>query len=225
VSVDVNTSIAKPLCEAEIAINAFFEELSGITTDDGVLDFCRRSHLHGTPKIFERNEAGFYSFRNRIAQKFGVYFREVFIMGSAKLGFSPIKKKIFDYDSDIDVAIVSSVLFDKIMELIYTYQTQLRLNRRAVTERELVSYHRFLEYTAIGWVRPDLLPTSFKVVEMKNDWFDFFKSISYGKSEIGDYKVSAGVFKNYDYLERYTLTGVRSLQSTVKREPINVAAD
>ena len=52
-------------------------------------------------------------------------------------------------------------------------------------------------------MRPDLLPCKVQVETVKKEWFDFFKSISYGKSTVGNYIVNGGVFKNFHYLERY----------------------
>ena len=60
----------------------------------------------------------------------------------------------------------------------------------------------------MGWIRPDKLPISFALSTLKNDWFDFFRSISNGKSEVGNYKVAAGVFRSYDHLESYLLDGL-----------------
>jgi len=175
--------------------------------------------------VFEGAEDAYYEFRKRIARKFDINFHEVFITGSAKLGFSPHQRKPFDLDSDIDVAIISAELFERIMQSIHGYQMQLRENRRAVHENELGMYHQFLEYGAIGWMRPDKLPTSFRVQEMKREWFDFFKSISYGKSEVGNYKVTAGAFKSYSHLEQYIMSGLRSLRSSLLVGATNAAAD
>lgn len=190
----------------------FLLELEEIREEKNLLDFCRRKMLHGTPHVFSNNEDGYYAFRRRIAAEFEVGFHEVFIVGSAKLGFSPRKGKEFDLDSDIDVAIVSEKLFDEIMINIYNYQMQLRENRRAVTDNELKVYHKFLEYCAMGWIRPDKLPTSFRVDELKQNWFDFFNSISHGKSEVGNYQVSAAVFKGYTFLEGYILSDMNTLR-------------
>lgn len=197
----------------------FLKNLAQANTDEHLLDFCRRTSLHGTPFVFRGREDDYYNFRKKIAQKFDVSFHEIFITGSGKLGFSPGKNKVFDYDSDIDVALISSDLYEKIMFYIHSYQMELRENRRAVSAWELDRYHKFLEYGAIGWMRPDLLPTSFRIKEIKNDWFDFFDSISYGKSEIGNYKVTAGAFKSYAHLEKYTLSGLRSIRSKIQMEP------
>lgn len=196
----------------------FLTRLKQINNDKECLDFCRKSLLHGTPWIFKNKDAEYYEFRKRIAEKFSISFHEVYITGSAKLGFSPYKKTIFSYDSDVDVAIVSSQLFEKIMESIREYQMQLRESRKAVSEWEIHKYHKFLEYGAIGWMRPDHLPHSFRVKSLKDDWFDFFTSISYGKSEVGNYKVSAGVFKTYKHLEQYTLSSIKSLKTALSVE-------
>jgi predicted nucleotidyltransferase len=206
-------------------IENFLNSLKDIPDEGALLDFCRKHSLHGTPRIFDGAEDKYYDFRKRIAEKFSINFHEVFITGSAKLGFSPHKKKMFDYDSDVDVAIVSADLYERIMSTIHEYQMELRENRKAVSENEIRRYHKFLEYGAIGWMRPDLLPTSFRMKELKRDWFDFFDSRSYGKSEVGNYKVAAGVFKTYKHLEKYTVSGLRSLKMKTEIGAVNVTAD
>ena len=189
-------------------------KLSG---DAGALvEACRRHLLHGTPHVFASREGAFFDFRRRIADKFSVGFHEVFVVGSAKLGFSPYKNKLFDLESDIDVVIVSAQLFETFMGQIGAYQGELRRSRRSVSTRELVMYHRFLEYSAIGWIRPDKLPLSFSLSNLKEDWFNFFGSISNGKSEVGNYKVSAGIFRTYAHLETYLLEGLTEVYEAQK---------
>ncbi|TON84954.1 hypothetical protein CGH47_24325, partial [Vibrio parahaemolyticus] len=69
---------------------------------------------------------------------------------------------------------------------------------------------------ALGWVRPDKLPVSFQMGSVKSDWFDFFNTLSYGRSEVGNYKVSAGVFKSYQHLENYIVSGLIDVQKRAK---------
>ncbi len=178
-----------------------------------LLETCRRYLLHGTPHVFLGREEEFFDFRRRIADKFSVSFHEVFVVGSAKLWFSLYKDKQFDLDSDIDVVIVSEHLFDTFMEKIRAYQNELRRSRRTVTDKELKMYHQFLEYIARGWIRPDKIPLSFRLSDLKDDWFAFFKSISNGKSEVGNYKVTAGIFRSYVHLEHYLLNGLQEIYS------------
>jgi hypothetical protein len=190
------------------------EAVDAAPTSDDVLDLCRRHVLHGTPFVFSGNEEGYYRFRKRIADRFAISFHEVYITGSAKLGFSLFGAKAFDLDSDIDVALVAPSLYERIMNEINAYQMALRESRRTVTERELEMYHTFLEYTAIGWIRPDKLPLSFNIGLMKSDWFDFFRSISSGGSEAGNYAVNAGVFRTYGHLENYQFRGLQRLRNS-----------
>jgi hypothetical protein len=188
------------------------QEFLGILKTQGdstaLVDTCRKHLLHGTPFVFQGREDEFFEFRRRIADKFSIGFHEVFVVGSAKLGFSPHKPKEFDLDSDIDVVIVSNRLFEEFLDVIRNYQMELRRSRRTVSYREQDMYHQFLEYVAIGWVRPDKLPLSFQVKDIKDDWFAFFRSISNGKSEVGNYHVTAGIFKSYYHLENYLLSGL-----------------
>ncbi len=192
-------------------LDEFMHKLSNQTTENELLDFCRKYVIHGTPHVFINRNEDFYEFKKRISCKFDISFHEVFITGSGKLGFSPFKNKTFDYDSDIDIALISPVLFESIMKDVSRYQMRFRKAREVVSEKELIMYHEFLEYVALGWIRPDKLPISFQMKTFKNDWFAFFQSISNGHSEVGNYKVSAGVFKSYEHLEEYILSGMKDL--------------
>jgi hypothetical protein len=192
---------------------SFGNELKQKKSPELLLDFARKYVLHGIPYVFQTREDDYYEFRKRIANKFNIPFHQVYIAGSAKLGFSPLKMKQFDLDSDIDVALISAELFESFMRQIALYQMQYRRARFSIHENELKMYHEFLEYVAIGWFRPDKLPISFQMNVVKNDWFDFFKSISYKQSEVGDYKVTAGVFKSYEYFESYTVDGLEKVRN------------
>ena len=118
-------------------LETFFDDISKLKNEEKIIDFCRKSLIHGIPYIFTENQDDYYEFRKRIANEFDVDFYEIYITGSAKLGFSSLKQKKFDYDSDIDVAIVSPQLYEKMLELIYEYQMELRQARKSVNVREL----------------------------------------------------------------------------------------
>ena len=169
------------------------------------LHFVKKYFFHGTPYIFQEREYEYFEFRNRIANNFGIGFHEIFIVGSAKFGFSYFKKTALNYDSDIDVVIVNESLFEDYYSKICDYQYQLDRMYRAISLQETKTYSEFLKYLVKGWMRPDKLPASFKVDLLKREWFDFFKSISYDKSEVGNYKVAGALYKNYNYLEKYYL--------------------
>ena len=194
----------------------FYDDLLSLESDDDVIDYTRKRLLHGTPFVFKSREDDFYEFRKRISENFNISYNEVFITGSGHLGFSPHKKTVFSYESDIDVAIVSLNLYNEIMESVRLFQMELRKSRYVITRSQQNNYHKFLEYIAIGWIRPDLLPVKFAPKKIKTEWSDYFKSISYGESEVGDYKVSAGLFKSYFHLEKYTVSGIQSVKASLK---------
>jgi predicted nucleotidyltransferase len=200
-----------------VNLEDFLLALEAQDTTELQYDFCRKFVLHGTPYIFNGRDDEFYEFRKRISNKFKIPFHEIYITGSGKLGFSPHKRKRFDYDSDIDVAIISPFLFESIMRNIADYQMRFRKARTVVRECELTMYHEFLEYVALGWIRPDKLPISFQMKTFKNDWFEFFQELSYGKSEVGNYKVNAGVFKSYEHLEDYIVSGLLDVRNSQLR--------
>lgn len=193
------------------SLEEFNSELILLENDDEILNFTRKYVIHGVPHIFQGNEEKFFDFRKTISDKWDVIFNEVFITGSAKLGFSYYKNKKFDENSDVDIAIISPVLFDKVMLGIENFQWKLRNKEITLTEYELKQYNVFLRYLVIGWIRPDKLPVSLTLSDrvLKNDWFDFFKKISNGKSEIGNYQVNAGIYKDYFHFERYVFDGVK----------------
>lgn len=194
-----------------MTLENFRMEILEADTSQKKLLFVQKFLFHGIPAVFKNKEEAYFEFRNRIANKFGVGFHEVFIVGSAKLGFSYYKGTEFNYNSDIDVVIVNEKLFEDFYFKIAEYQYQMDQQIKTVDLNETKTYTLFLRYLVKGWMRPDKLPTSFQIDLLKTEWFDFFKSISYNQSEVGNYKVSAGLFKNYEYLEKYYTKSVENV--------------
>ena len=140
--------------------------------------------------MFDNREEDYFEFRNTIAKHFGIGFHEVFIVGSSKLGYSYHKDSTFSLESDIDVVLVNENLFESFYYNVCEYQYGIDNGLVTITQAERTVYNQFLKY---------LVQNS----AIKSEWFNFFESISYGKSPVGNYKVSGGLFKNYNYLEKY----------------------
>lgn len=167
--------------------------------------------LHGTPAVFEKREEDFYDFKNRIAKQFSIGTHEVFIVGSAKQGFSYYKQRDnFTYESDVDVAIISHELYEQYSIYIREYEYKRKAGLVALTGRDESRYKRFLRNFALGWIRPDIFPEILNDHTETPSWSDFFKSISSDRSEVGDYEVRAGIFKSYEYLKEYHMYGLKS---------------
>lgn len=199
-------------------IQEFKKVLLRTHTDDERINFIRKYFFHGLPYIFNGREHDYFEFRNNISKYFNISFHEVFIVGSGKFGFSYSKNTIFSYDSDIDVVLVSESLFDYYYEKICDYQYRMDKHHRLISLDEKKEYANFLRYLVKGWMRPDLLPISFQVELLKKEWFDFFKSISYNKSSVGNYKVAGGLYKSYKYLEKYYISNINSFYKKLKIE-------
>lgn len=113
-------------------------------------------------------------------------------------------------DSDIDVSIVSADLFEKYVKTVSDLQYQIDKGKVRMTQSEMGKYNQFLKYLVKGWMRPDLLPPIMNEYLNKDNWFEYFRSISYGKSQVGNFKIAAGLFKNFDYMERYYVESLKA---------------
>jgi hypothetical protein len=75
---------------------------------------------------------------------------------------------------------------------------------------------KFIRYLSTGWMRPDLLPSNtIEFEKIRHEWDEFFRNISYGKSEVGNYKVKAGLFKSQRYAEKYYRSSIGNVQNKI----------
>lgn len=200
-----------------MTIEQYKVQVAQIESQEERETFTQKNFFHGNPYVFHGREHDYYHFRKRIGENFNIAFTEVLIVGSSKFGFSPYKLTEFSFDSDIDVVLINENLFDKYFDLISNYQYNIRRQIIRLNESQLKNYNKFIRYFVMGWMRPDLLPqntTEFQ--ELKQEWDDFFLTISYNKSEVGNYKVKAGLFKNQHYAEKYYRFSVEQTQIRLK---------
>jgi hypothetical protein len=136
-----------------------------------------------------------------VADYFNIHPSEVLIVGSAKLGFSIAQDKRycpFGDQSDIDIAIVSTYLFDKIWQQVFNYWEEYE------NIDSFVYWSRgndFKGYLFRGWIRPDKLPPT-RVFSLGRDWFEFFRGLTQ-TGLYGPYNITAGLYKSWYYLEKY----------------------
>lgn len=168
---------------------------------------------HGTPYIFKNNEDLYFDLKYAIANKFGLKSPEmVRMVGSAKLGFSISPKKVWKHfsedDSDIDMVIISRSIFESFWTELYDFNIDLTSRK----DREQEKYNAFKNYFFKGWLRPDLFPFNFG---KRNEWFDFFKSISYGK--YGKPKIAGAIYYDFSFFEKYHIKNIHNLrEETIK---------
>lgn len=199
-----------------MTIEEFIAELKAVSTEIERTTFIQRNFFNGTPFVFRERDGDYYNFAKRIADQFNIRYTDINIVGSSRFGFSPYKFTEFSFESDIDVTICNETLFEQYFELISDYTYQLRYREIFLRKEQYNQYIKFLKYFSTGWMRPDLLPSNtVEFIEIRERWDDFFKTISYGKSEVGNFKVKAGLFKNQAYAEKYYKSSIAQLQKEI----------
>lgn len=200
-----------------MTIEEFKIEVANISCDEEITVFIQKYFFNGIPYVFKERDGDYYHFAKKIADNFETSYQDINIVGSSRFGFSPYRFTEFTYESDIDVAICNEKLFDKFFDLISDYTYKLRNKEILLRSDQYKKYVKFLRYFSTGWMRPDLLPQNtneFK--EIREKWDDFFNQLSYGKSEVGNYEVKAGLFKNQYYAEKYYKQSINQLQLQLK---------
>lgn len=169
-------------------------------------EIVQRYITYGSSFIFDKDDDKYFKLKKIISNNFNLNPENVIMVGSAKLGFSiaPLKLwKSFDDESDIDMVIVSDVIFDEFWVDLYDFN--LELTDR--TEDEQNKFNRFLNYFFKGWLRPDLFPFSYS---KKDKWFDFFSAISYG--DFGERKITGAIFRNFNFYEKYHIRNLKNIK-------------
>ena len=169
---------------------------------------------HGTPYIFKDNEDLYFDLKYEIANEFELKSPEmVRMVGSAKLGFSISPKKVWQHfsedKSDIDMVIISRSIFEDFWTELYDFNIDLTYRDK----KEQQNYDKFKNYFFKGWLRPDLFPFSFR---KRNEWFDFFKSISYKK--YGQQKIAGAIYYDFSFFEKYHIKNIHNLRKEMIKD-------
>lgn len=164
--------------------------------------------LCGTPYIFKDDENKFYDLKNEIANFINVSQTNIFVVGSAKLGFSIAPSKRYEHfneDSDIDIAIIDEAAFLRYWKILYEYNTI----GRAWSCFEEKEYRKFLEYFFKGWLRPDKFPSA---MDEKKEWFDFFSSLQ----KKYNHKIAAGIYYDIHVFRGYNRGNIKRIREVMK---------
>ncbi len=148
-----------------------------------------------SPDCAKLTASQYEKLRKRIAGKFKINEDRVILVGSARLGFSiaPTKRyKEFNDSSDIDVAIVSTELYEQIWKELFEFERS-----GAYWERSKECEH----YCFRGWIRPDKLPHS-SSYPFSKAWWDFFRTLT-ASSEFGPYQISGAIYHSEFFFKAY----------------------
>lgn len=175
--------------EGQTRLDEYKKDLSALTA----IQIVRKHILYGESCILPEDK--YFDLRSEIADHFQLNPNEVLVVGSAKLGFSIVPSKryrLFHDESDIDVVLVSSRLFDEIWEAVFNYSHEGGYWRK---------YKEFTESLFQGWIRPDKFPRS-DIFKAGKDWWNFFQGVT-NSGVYGNYKIAGALYKSWFFLENY----------------------
>ncbi len=187
-----------------IRIHQFIEDLLVLP----VATLVQKHITYGSCYILDSST--YFQLKSHVASKFGVHPNEVLVVGSGKLGFSIVHEKRyrpFGDSSDIDVAIISPDLFDKVWIEVFDYW---RAGGYWPGQRD------FEAYLFRGWLRPDKLPPE-RRFERCREWWEFFREVT-GSGTYGPYKIRAGLYKSWHFMETYQALCIKECQDHAKGE-------
>lgn len=198
---------------AMIALADFKREIK----EKPLVELADRLLLADGAKFVSKEEIDLIS--ESISRAYGLDRRDlkIVITGSAKLGFSIIEKRDKDGTlkprfrpytglSDIDVAVVSKVLFERLWrELSYfaSNSSFFPLNHKKLGP-----------YLVSGWLRPDHFPVSALLPDCKK-WSPIFWDLS-RHPKLGRRQIRGGLFYSSDNLRHYQVRGLRDCLSGIK---------
>lgn len=182
--------------------------------DDKIARFKRDLGLLSVPMMVQKHitygachvlsDEQYFELKARVAEQFSLHPSEVLVVGSGKLGFSiaPMQRyRHFSDTSDIDVALVSSQLFDSCWMDVFQFKIE-----RNYWQKEA----DFNSYLVRGWIRPDMLPPARRFQRAK-EWWAFFGDLS--KDLKTNFRIRAGLYRAWPFLERYQSVCVGQCQS------------
>ncbi|MBF8982781.1 hypothetical protein IZY60_04425 [Lutibacter sp. B2] len=194
---------------------SYFKEILKDEKND-IVDIINKNIIFGVPYIFKDDEEKYYNLKRKLSSFFKVNHRDIFMVGSAKLGFSISPKKLWnqlDWDSkkesDIDMVVISNKAFDKYWKSILEYKEKT-IGTSVKDEKE----KEFLDYFFNGWLRPDKFPQKYKG---SDEWFDFFRSISY-KEEFGGRKIAVAIYREDYFFMKYHRNNLVSIRNNLRNE-------
>lgn len=163
------------------------------------------------PAIFGLDRASYVAWKRALAERIEVDPACITMVGSAAIGASlnPYKNfKLFDGDSDIDVAVVSSYHFN-------TAWRYLRMNgarRLTVDSRTRIAWDEHVKrYIYWGTIATDRL---LGVLPFGLDWLNATSFMAQLAPTIGR-DINLRIYADYDSLRNYQVTSVRSAREAL----------
>jgi hypothetical protein len=175
-------------------------------------DFVDQVLFAMPPFAFRSRPAEYEEFREEVAARLGVEGDDVVIVGSARLGFSLNPDHLltqFTHKSDIDLVIVSSLVFDAAWEEMLANSTSIAL----ANEDERRRLKKTRENLFQGYFRPDHVPLG---TFLGREWFPSL-SMRFNSIVARTHQVSAWLFKSKVHAKGFYTANVLRVRENVRR--------
>jgi hypothetical protein len=172
------------------------------------VDIVRRHIIHG--ECFILDDAAYFDLRVKVAAQYNLHPNDVLVVGSGKLGFSIAPKKEYRHfgnSSDVDVVVVSSILFDSLWKKVHYY---------SMHGGYWEHFQEFKDFLFHGWIRPDKFPPE-KSFEEAMRWWAFFNELS-KTGAYSSFKVRGAIYRDWHFLESYQLRSVTACKNQICEE-------
>ena len=189
-------------------VSSFKRDLAA--ADQNVLAVIQRHITTGAP--IHVDEGAYFRLRREISERIAVHPNNVIAVGSCRMGFS-LKKKGHSQaryhptqpGADVDVAVVSSTLFDRYWDRVHDY-FQSRHDWALSDAGRLFARDLFC-----GWITPEKLPLIPRFDEAAV-WRDLFDDLT-RRRVCGIRTVKGRLYRDWGRLEAYQLRMVLECRS------------
>lgn len=186
------------------------ETLKKELTNNDVSIVVNKYIMGGNPICFGGREILILHLKKALAEHFNVHTKNIEIVGSGKLGISLNSDRLgkqYDTHSDIDIAVVSSELFD----VAWFELTKLESITYKLTDKDRNFLIECSGSISKGFISPDKLP---QISNFSRNWWKIFSGLS-NKDKYEYKKIRGRLFKDWWFAEKYysiQLTHLKNLQ-------------
>lgn len=183
------------------------EEFRNIVLRDSAEKVVEEWFFSGVPYVFRRSKDTYNELRSFIASVVGVAEDDIVLVGSARLGFSPVHTKfgkMFGEGDDLDIIVVSSTLFDK------GWQDLLRwhhFKRWSLSHSQRQQVRQIKDTIFWGHIWPDCL---IGASDIALSWTQAFRGLS-RIPELSSWQPKGKLYRTWEHAKLYHMWGIEKL--------------
>jgi len=194
----------------------------------GPYEYVQQGLLKGIPWIFNADEESFMRWRSEAGKACGVVSDHVYIVGSAKTGFSMSPRKAGNdfrpisstgiYPSDIDIAIVDKELFESAWNTILTYDRSRKLRKVITGDSTYLTFRERIDRLRLniywGTLAGDHTISGTKEAQRIRSLFAATTRVP----PFQGYQARARIYRRQEDLISYHVQSIESLLDSLKEE-------